>query len=70
LYPAALRELEYRLGVAQIDSCQIFEYFAIFQVSQDVPMIIQMIGPHPKQFAGKSERVDELIKIISRKVPA
>nr|NP_001303445.1 uncharacterized protein Dmel_CG6972, isoform B [Drosophila melanogaster]ALI30630.1 uncharacterized protein Dmel_CG6972, isoform B [Drosophila melanogaster] len=39
-------------------------------VSQDVPMIIQMIGPHPKQFAGKSERVDELIKIISRKVPA
>ncbi|EDW43234.1 GM26461 [Drosophila sechellia] len=40
------------------------------EVSQDVPMIIQMIGPHPKQFAGKSERVDELIKIISRKVPA
>ncbi|KAM8707397.1 hypothetical protein ACLKA7_011477 [Drosophila subpalustris] len=40
------------------------------EVSPDVQMIIQMIGPHPKQFAGKSERVDELIKIISRKVPA
>lgn len=46
-----------------------FYYFSL-QVSADVPMIIQMIGPHPKQFAGKSERVDELIKIISRKVPA
>jgi len=56
--------------LAQIGSCQTIAYFPIFQVSQDVPMIIQMIGPHPKQFAGKSERVDELIKIISRKVPA
>lgn len=59
---------------SEIDSCQTFAYFSSFlhhhQVSQDVPMIIQMIGPHPKQFAGKSERVDELIKIISRKVPA
>ncbi|TMW51096.1 hypothetical protein DOY81_003827 [Sarcophaga bullata] len=40
------------------------------EVSPDVAAIIQMIGPHPKQFAGKSERVDELINIISRKVPA
>ncbi|XP_046805075.1 uncharacterized protein LOC111684104 [Lucilia cuprina] len=40
------------------------------EVSPDVAAIIQMIGPHPKQFAGKSERVDDLINIISRKVPA
>lgn len=40
------------------------------EVSPDVAAIIQMIGPHPKQFSGKSERVDDLIKIISRKVPA
>lgn len=40
------------------------------EVSPDVAAIIQMIGPHPKQFAGKSERVDDLINVISRKVPA
>uniref|UniRef100_A0A1I8NLF7 Uncharacterized protein n=1 Tax=Stomoxys calcitrans TaxID=35570 RepID=A0A1I8NLF7_STOCA len=40
------------------------------EVSPDVAAIIQMIGPHPKQFSGKSERVDDLIKTISRKVPA
>lgn len=42
----------------------------IFKVSADVAAIIQMIGPHPKQFAGMSERVDELVNNISRKVPA
>ncbi|XP_053969608.1 uncharacterized protein LOC129253321 [Anastrepha obliqua] len=40
------------------------------EVSADVAAIIQMIGPHPKQFAGMSERVDELVNNISRKVPA
>uniref|UniRef100_A0A1A9WJB7 Uncharacterized protein n=1 Tax=Glossina brevipalpis TaxID=37001 RepID=A0A1A9WJB7_9MUSC len=39
------------------------------EVSPDVAAIIQMIGPHPKQFAGKSERCDDLIKAISRKAP-
>ncbi|KAL5284576.1 DESI1 family protein [Megaselia abdita] len=40
------------------------------QVSNDVPQFIQMIGPHPKIFANTSSRVDELINIISKKVPA
>ncbi|XP_067615089.1 uncharacterized protein [Eurosta solidaginis] len=40
------------------------------EVSADVAAIIQMIGPHPKQFAGMSERVDEIVSQISRKVPA
>jgi len=40
------------------------------EVSQDVAAIIQMIGPHPKKFAGTSGRVDELVNVISRKVPA
>lgn len=39
-------------------------------VSNDVAQFIQMIGPHPKMFAGMSERVDELIKTVSRKVPS
>lgn len=47
-----------------------FIFHSLFKVSSDVAAIIQMIGPHPKQFSGKSERVDDLIKIISRKVPA
>lgn len=39
------------------------------EVSNDVPSFIQMIGPHPKMFAGMSERVDELLRTVSRKVP-
>ncbi|XP_058063666.1 uncharacterized protein LOC131213610 [Anopheles bellator] len=38
------------------------------QVSPDVPQFVQMIGPHPKNFKGKSERVDTLIEQISKKV--
>jgi len=40
------------------------------EVAPDIGPIIQMFGPHPKMFSGKSERVDELIKQISRKAPA
>lgn len=42
----------------------------LLQVSGDVGAIIQMIGPHPKKFSGKSGRCDELINAINRKVPA
>ncbi|XP_055618229.1 uncharacterized protein LOC129763316 [Toxorhynchites rutilus septentrionalis] len=38
------------------------------QVSPDVPQFIQMIGPHPKTLRGKSERINELIDQISKKV--
>nr|XP_040237342.2 uncharacterized protein LOC120958536 [Anopheles coluzzii] len=38
------------------------------QVSPDVPQFVQMIGPHPKNFKGKSERVDALIEQISKKI--
>lgn len=37
-------------------------------VSPDVPQFIQMIGPHPKTMRGKSERINELIDQISKKV--
>lgn len=60
-----------RHPLTAVNSCHFSSGFLVLsQVSPDVAMIIQMIGPHPKQFAGKSERVDELIKTISRKVPA
>lgn len=35
---------------------------------QEVPQLIQMIGPDPKSFKGKSSRVDELIDQISSKM--
>ncbi|XP_063704558.1 uncharacterized protein LOC134833978 [Culicoides brevitarsis] len=37
-------------------------------VSPDIPQLVQMIGPNPKDFKGKSGRVDEMIEIISKKV--
>ncbi|XP_053687433.1 uncharacterized protein LOC128736941 [Sabethes cyaneus] len=37
-------------------------------VSPDVPQFIQMIGPHPKTLRGKSDRINELIDQISKKV--
>lgn len=37
-------------------------------VSPDVPQFIQMIGPHPKTLRGKSDRINELIDLISKKV--
>ncbi|XP_055600758.1 uncharacterized protein LOC129749725 [Uranotaenia lowii] len=37
-------------------------------VSPDVPQFIQMIGPHPKTFRGKSERINDQIDQISKKV--
>lgn len=39
-----------------------------FQVSPDIPQLVQMIGPHPKTFKGTSSRIDELIDQISKKV--
>ncbi|XP_077294725.1 uncharacterized protein LOC143917177 isoform X3 [Arctopsyche grandis] len=43
--------------------------FKFCQVSgQDVPQLIQMIGPNPATFKGTSPRVDELIDSISRKL--
>nr|BAN20730.1 conserved hypothetical protein [Riptortus pedestris] len=39
------------------------------QVSgQDVPQLIQMIGPHPSKFKGQSERNDQLIQEISKRI--
>lgn len=38
------------------------------QVSPDVPQLVQMIGPHPKEFKGASGRIDDLIDQISKKV--
>lgn len=37
-------------------------------VSPDIPQLVQMIGPNPKDFRGKSTRIDELIDIIGKKV--
>jgi hypothetical protein len=37
-------------------------------VSPDIPQLVQMIGPNPKEFKGKSDRIDELIEVISKKV--
>lgn len=36
--------------------------------SQEVPQLIQMIGPDPKSFKGTSERIDNLIEQISIKL--
>lgn len=36
--------------------------------SQDVPQLIQMIGPPPTKFNGASERVDEQIELIAKKL--
>lgn len=39
------------------------------QVSgQDVPQLIQMIGPHPSKFRGQSERNDILIEEITKRI--
>ncbi|XP_071052282.1 uncharacterized protein [Onthophagus taurus] len=35
---------------------------------QEVPQLIQMIGPDPKTFKGQSPRVDELIDLITTKI--
>lgn len=42
--------------------------YLIQQVSADIPQFIQMIGPNPKDFRGKSDRCDELIDIIVKKI--
>jgi len=34
----------------------------------EVPQLVQMIGPDPKTFNGKSSRIDEQIKIIASKM--
>ncbi|XP_073976920.1 uncharacterized protein isoform X2 [Rhodnius prolixus] len=36
--------------------------------AQDVPQLIQMIGPHPSKFKGQSERNDQLIEEISKRL--
>ena len=39
------------------------------QVSgQEVPQLIQMIGPEPGKFRGCSQRIDELIEQINKKL--
>lgn len=35
---------------------------------QEVPQLIQMIGPDPNKFSGASERVNEQIQIINSKI--
>lgn len=35
---------------------------------QEVPQLIQMIGPHPNTFKGVSERVDEQIQLVCAKL--
>ena len=35
---------------------------------QDVPQLIQMIGPEPSKFKGASPRIDEQIALISKKL--
>lgn len=37
-------------------------------VSADIPQFIQMIGPNPKDFKGKSDRCDQLIDVIVKKI--
>jgi len=37
-------------------------------VSPDIPQLVAMIGPHPKDFRGKSARIDALIDIVCKKV--
>lgn len=53
-------ELLFRCFKALHRFCQISQ--------QDVPQLIQMIGPPPSQFRGTSERVDTLIQEIERKL--
>uniref|UniRef100_A0A1B6KCC6 PPPDE domain-containing protein n=1 Tax=Graphocephala atropunctata TaxID=36148 RepID=A0A1B6KCC6_9HEMI len=36
--------------------------------SQDVPQLVQMIGPPPTKFSGMSERVDEQIALVTKKL--
>lgn len=36
--------------------------------AQDVPQLIQMIGPSPTKFSGMSQRVDEQIALITKKL--
>lgn len=43
--------------------------FFFYKVSADIPQLIQMIGPHPRTFKGTSARIDELVDLISKKVP-
>lgn len=48
---------------------QNFIFIRFCQISgQEVPQLIQMIGPSPANFKGQSERVDELILQISKKL--
>lgn len=35
---------------------------------QEVPQLIQMIGPHPSTFKGTSQRVDEQIELVCLKL--
>lgn len=35
---------------------------------QEVPQLIQMIGPEPNKFRGTSQRIDELIDQINQKL--
>lgn len=35
---------------------------------QEVPQLIQMIGPDPKTFRGVSDRIDEQIELICKKI--
>jgi desumoylating isopeptidase 1 len=37
-------------------------------VSPDIPQLVQMIGPNPKDFKGVSSRIDDLIEVVSKKV--
>lgn len=50
-----------------MDTDQCFKMF-VRQVSPDIPQLVQMIGPHPSTFKGTSDRIDELIAQISKKV--
>jgi hypothetical protein len=39
------------------------------QISQqDVPQLVQMIGPEPSKFRGASQRIDDLIVEINKKL--
>lgn len=35
---------------------------------QEVPQLIQMIGPEPKKFRGISQRIDEMVDLVSKKL--
>lgn len=35
---------------------------------QEVPQLIQMIGPEPNKFRGTSQRVDQLIDQVNKKL--